>query len=132
MESFKALLADEPISDFDRDRFVGEFRAKIRKAQEGRLRPIENVKGPMREETRLELFEIRWRFEHGADGDLRVRAYHNEPKRLQLVEGSTIVGLHLHKKNVDDDADVDALQDAEIATASDRYFLGRTIDWGLQ
>ncbi|MHA6694672.1 hypothetical protein [Homoserinimonas sp. A520] len=130
ISAFRSILASEGIGDVDRDRFIGEFRSRIIRAQNGRLRPVDNVKGPMETETRFEMFEIRWRFEFGPDFDealeLRVRAYHVEPKRLRRANGSTIVGLHIHKKTTTE------AQDTEIQVASQRYFSGHPESWGLQ
>lgn len=132
MDAFKMLLAEESLLELDRDRFVGEFRARMRQAVAGLLKPVDNLKGPMREETRLELFEIRWRFEHGDTEELRVRLYHAEPRTLQRPSSAVAVGLHIHKKNVDRGVDVNAAQDAEIARASDRFYEGRPDFWGVQ
>lgn len=130
MNAFKSLLESEALIQIDRDRFVGEFRSRLIKLSEGALKPIHNIKGPMRFERRLSIFELRWRWDFGDGKTLRVRLYHAEPRILQRRE-TWVVGLHLHKKAIDDSLNVNADQDAEIAIASDRFFEGRSSLWGL-
>lgn len=125
IDVFRGMLADEPLTPYLRDLFVGEFRARFSALRDGRLRPVDQVKGPMETETRFRLFELRWRFEYGEDSELRVRAYHVEPKELKHPGGSMVVGLHLHKKSDD------ASQDAEIVRAGERYFVAKASSWGL-
>jgi hypothetical protein len=126
MERFRALFTELAISPDDLDRFVGEFRARVLRAQAGRLHPVNNVKGPLNRPTNIDLFEIRWRFEYGENLEIRVRLYHAEPKKL----GSVVIGLHIHVKDVSPGIDVDALQDIEISTAASRYALGKPTNWG--
>jgi hypothetical protein len=126
---FVELIESEPITEVDRANFIGSFRGHMRKASQGRLLPLGMVAGPMRTEQRLEIFEIRWRLEYGEEEEFRIRAYHAEPSKFQGVHGSTVVGLHIHKKSEEDDSE--AAQDAEIKIAADRFFEGRPTRWGL-
>lgn len=124
------LAAEAGLTDDDAARFVGEFRSRLSQLRLGELRPIDQVAGPMLSATKVDIFEIRFRFEYGQESALRVRLYHAEPRRLRKKSGgSGIVGLHIHKKLTDVD-DVDERQNDEIQSAVKRYDEGRPSLWG--
>jgi len=138
VETLKRLLAELSVRDFDIDRFVGDFRARIKRATQGRLFPIDNVIGPMDLITNYQMFEIRWRFEYSqvsvvddlevqSDFEIRVRMYHVEPKMYR----PTFVALHLHVKDTTDGVDVRGAQDDEIRIADKRYWAGKESKWGI-
>lgn len=90
------------------------------------------MKGPMESVTNLEIYEVRASAEVGENGDtVELRAYHIEPRKLASKGGSTIIGLHVHGKDVDPTIDINAAQDAHLQTAVDRYFAGVSTRWGL-
>lgn len=122
----RELLSAEPISSSDIDRFVGEFRDRMLLLTEGKLRPVHHIQDLDRP-TNIRLYEVRFRFEFGNDGEIRVRAYHSEQKDMY----STVIGLHMHVKNTLPGVDVRALQDLEIDKAAARYWQGRPSNWGL-
>ncbi len=109
---------------------VGEFRALLRSLQSGLLLPIEHIKGPMESVTDIIIFEIFTNTEVAGGATFAVRAYHVEPKSLRRKPGSTVVGLHVHAKDLSDTATVYALQDVELQVARDRHFEGVDSLWG--
>jgi hypothetical protein len=125
---FKELLAIEGVPEADIDRFAGDFRARILRAQDGKLRPTDHVKGPMRLLKNIRLFEIRWYFEYGEDKAVAVRMYHAEPS---LFGKKRVVALHMHMKVVDPSIDINDLQDIEIAVAAKKYWDGKHSNWGF-
>ena len=126
MPKFRSLFVGLPLVDGDQDRFVGEFRARLILASEGGLRKPDQVDGPTRKPTNIDLFEMRWCFYYGNDELIHVRMYHVEPPRL----GSLVVALHLHVKDVTPGIDVEHAQDEEIKIAADRYWDGKSDTWG--
>lgn len=111
---------------------LGDFRQRIDQARLASLRPVDQIKGPMSSEGRLDLFEIRFRWDLGEIEELRMRVYHAEPARLRATSRKTVVGLHMHLKNTSSAVDVQSEQDAQIRIAADRYFQGQPKLWGLQ
>ncbi len=138
IQSLKRSLTEVGVPEVDIDRFVGDFRARIRIATQGRLSPVYNVIGPMDIITNYKMFEIRWRFKYSQvtvvsgvetqeDFEVRVRMYHVEPKLYR----PTFVALHLHVKDTTIGAAVRDAQDAEIRTADARYWNGKASTWGI-
>lgn len=117
----------------DRERLIGEMRGRMEKLREGRLKPISHVVGPMDTVTGVQVFEVKAQVDYGPDSRALLRAYHAEPRKLRSArEGSTIVGLHVHRKVTDGSkAEVRAAQDEELQTARSRYFLGQPSNWGV-
>ncbi|CAQ03025.1 hypothetical protein CMS2954 [Clavibacter sepedonicus] len=130
MTEIRELAAAEGLPSGDIDRLVGEFRARGRALVQGRLVPVRHVKGPMQSVTDLDVFELRAMVEYGESLEAHVRVYHVEPVRLRQPGGTTIVGLHVHLKNLSDPATVRAHQDSELQIARSRYHSGRTSSWG--
>jgi hypothetical protein len=130
MARFREVLSPHGFAQIDIDRFVGEFRSRLIKASQGRLRPASNIKGPLDLITNFELFEIRWTFIYGEANEIEmpVRLYHVEPSHL----GSVVVGLHLHEKDVTAGSDIRALQDAQIRIAESNYWAGKGSNWGYR
>lgn len=127
LTSMRQLLAAEPdLTPLLIEGFIGDVRARLRMLGQGRLRPVDQVKGPMDNEKRFKMFEVRYRFEHGTT-HIMVRAYHVEPRQLtrKRPAGSVVVGLHMHRKTDD------AAQDEEIKAAGERYFRGHPSFWGV-
>lgn len=126
----RQITVDEGLSTEDAARVVGEFRALLKSLQAGLLLPIEHIKGPMETVTDLIIFEIFTNTEVHGGATFAVRAYHHEPKHLKRKPASTVVGLHVHAKDLSDPATIYALQDAELQVARDRYWDGISSSWG--
>lgn len=112
-----------------------EFRQRIRKAANGRLRPIEQVK-PVDTKNPPPLYEIRWqnipiteRDGSGgtSHGEAIVRMYHSEPDSAP----GYFVGHHAHEKRLDV-PDVNAEQQTQIKIAIAWHDHGRNNNWGIE
>lgn len=111
-----------------------EFRNRLKAAQRGELKPVDQVKAMDPDD---ELFEIRWVgltvTEHDPDSgtnvflDIEVRLLHAEPAAL----GVCAIGLHAHQKVVVDGDKVETrrLQDVEIAIAVGRMAMLAKAGW---
>lgn len=135
LHAFKQIIEEIGLNATDSELFVGSLRATMNLLRRGQLRPLHEVKGPMRAETRLRIFEIRLSHEYNDDAGVRrevhVRLYHVEPKPFaSTTHGSIVIGLHIHHKDIDVDEVVED-QDAEIRVAARRYFEGRDHKWSL-
>lgn len=126
----RSLATAEGVPDTDVSRLVGEFRARGRALVRGELTPIRHIKGPMRTVRDIDVYELRAGVEYGEGLQIQVRAYHVEPSSLARQPGSTVVGLHVHVKDLSDPATVDVKQDIELQIARDRFHTGRTTRWG--
>ncbi len=111
-----------------------EFRRRLVRASEGNLEPIDEVK-PVDVDNPPPLFEIRWQGVAVTDamedgtlkfGEVVVRLYHSEPDRFP----GYFIGHHAHEKDLGVE-DINAAQDAEIATAVGWYYHGDPTDWGI-
>ena len=112
-----------------------EFKARIKKASEGRLQPIDEVK-PVDVRNPPPLYEIRWQgisvtdlADDGASktfSEVLVRMYHSEP----ASKPSHFIGHHAHEKLIDV-PDINATQQAEIRKAIAWYRRGEPSDWGI-
>ena len=131
-DAFIAIVGPLAKSDIELEYFRDEYRARLEMLRQGRLLAIHNVKGPMRDEKRFEMFELRFRLASGLDEEhyVRVRAYHVEPTSLRSKTGCTVVGLHMHHKDTDAE-DVDDQQASEIKVAAARFFVAQSSKWGL-
>jgi hypothetical protein len=131
-QALQELLAGAGIDDADQDRVLGEVAARMKRLVRGQLVPVHHVKGPMETVKGIDVFEVRSRVELGDDiSDVLVRAYHVEPNTFQRTGGSVVIGLHLHLKDVSDEAEVRAKQDDELQLARDYFFEGRASKWGV-
>lgn len=111
-----------------------EFKARIKKASEGRLRPVDEVK-PVDVRNPPPLYEIRWQRINVTDlgpdgvspsfGEAIVRMYHSEP----TSKPGYFIGHHAHE-NLIDVADVNASQQIEINRAIAWYNQGEPTGWG--
>lgn len=133
--AFRQLLSDAGVPVDDADRFTGEMVATMGALRMGRLHPLHGVKGPMRNEKRIQLFEVRHSYllhvAGSPDRELHIRFYHVEPKKLARKSGgSTVIGLHMHLKDISSDT-VDDEQDTEIQAAAQRFYDGLQSWWGL-
>lgn len=114
-----------------------EFKKRVNKASRGELKPVEEVKG-VDEERPAPLYEIRWQgitvHERGESDspdrymDVAVRMYHSEP----TVVPDYFIGHHIHEKEVSDDVNIVAAQDAEISKARNLFYLGEAKQWFLE
>lgn len=111
-----------------------EFKRRLQKAEQGKLRPVDEVK-PVDVRNPPPLYEIRWQginvtslASDGTQtfGEVAVRMYHSEP---EAVPGH-FVGHHAHEKDIDA-ADVNAAQQAEIRTAIGWHDHGVSSNWGI-
>lgn len=132
-QALRAMLAASGLAPTDQSHVFSEVGARMKKLALAKLRPIHHVKGPMETVTGIDVFEVLVRGEVGeeADPDVLVRVYHAEPTKLRGVGGSTVIGLHMHVKDVSDPAQVRQRQDEELQKARKRYFDGRSTQWGL-
>lgn len=130
LETVREIARDAGLASVDVDRVVGEARGRFRALRQGLLRPIAHIKGPVEEVTDIDIFEVRVNTEVGGGVEFALRVYHAEPRRLRRSPASTIVGLHVHAKDLSDPAKVRPLQDAEIREARRRYHEGRSGWWG--
>ncbi|WP_141651221.1 hypothetical protein [Microbacterium sp. 3J1] len=125
LKALDETLANIGLELPDVERFRGEIRATMAQLRRGGLEPLHGVKGPMRSEPRLQLFEVRCsylaRLSATKSREVHVRFYHLEPKRWARKGGSSVLGLHVHWKDIDSST-VDDEQDAEIAIAADRFY----------
>lgn len=132
VQAFFAILAEAGVTGDLHTALFGEFRQRLDQAGFGSLRPIAHIKGPMDAEKRhLDIFEIVFDWDLPSGEMLHVRIYHAEPKALQSKTRKTVVGLHIHRKIVAEGEDINALQDAEIAKAVEKYMRGVRGKWGL-
>ncbi|WP_156463811.1 hypothetical protein [Curtobacterium sp. Leaf154] len=130
-QALRQLLTEAGLEGEDRDRVMGEVSARMKRLVQGKLLPIHHVKGPMETVTGIDLFEVRTQVYRGEGIDeVLVRVYHVEPVDLTQVGGSTVVGLHMHLKDVSDPKQVRSRQDEELQHARKRYFEGRGGKWG--
>lgn len=119
-----------------------EFRGRINKAEQGKLRPPDEI-GPVREGIpEVRLFEIRWPGVRVLERDpvdgspsarhelrVEVRLYYAEPPQF----GQIILGLHCHEKSVKGSKDdVRNAQDAEIDQAIRCYVEGMPRRWCIE
>ncbi len=127
----RQLLATSGLSAIAQSHVFSEIGARMKTLQKGQLRAVQEVKGPVDTVTGLDLFEVRVRGEVGedADSDVLVRIYHAEPTKLRSLGGSTVIGLHMHIKDVSDPAKVRERQDEEMQKARERFFAGRSTFW---
>lgn len=111
-----------------------EFKSRILKAQQGRLRPVDEVK-PVDVINPPPLYEIRWqgisvttRNSDGTQvfGEALVRMYHSEP----LTAPGHFIGHHAHEKKIDV-PDVNTEQQQEIKTAIGWHNQGISTNWGI-
>lgn len=134
IDVFRGLLEETELTRVQRIEFTGQFRATMHQLQRGRLMPLHELKGPMRAEKRLALFELRLSFDYGREvGEVleaHVRFYHVEPRGLSSGPRPTVIGLHAHNKDARAE-DASDQQTEQIRIASDRYFEGRLNRWGL-
>lgn len=130
-EALREMLADSGLSEVAQSQVFVDVAGKMRGLVRGQLRPVLHVKGPVASVTGIDVFEVRVRSQIGdEDGaDVLVRIYHAEPLKLQTTEGSTVIGLHMHIKDISDPAQVRARQNAELQQARSRYFEGRPSNW---
>lgn len=126
----RQIAVDEGLSERDVARVVGEFRALLLSLIGGKLKPIEHVKGPMASVTDLVIFEVFTNTEVHGGVRFAVRAYHVEPRPLRRPGGSTVVGLHVHAKDLSDEATINTLQNVELQIARKRYYHGKSSNWG--
>lgn len=131
IDEVNAAIDPLGLDQADRERLIGEFAARMGRLERGLLIPRKHIKGPMESATNLEVFEVRAGIEVRENEAAELRAYHVEPRQLARVGGSTIVGLHVHAKDVNPSININAAQDREIQKAVDRYFSGRSSWWGL-
>lgn len=132
-QALRAMLAGSGLAPDDQSHAFSEVAARMKKLARAELRPIHHVKGPMETVTGIDVFEVLVRAEVGEvdDPDVLVRVYHAEPTKLRELGGSTIIGLHMHVKDVTDEATVRLKQDGELQKARRRYFDGQSARWGL-
>ncbi|MDO9398384.1 MAG: hypothetical protein Q7T71_17705 [Herbiconiux sp.] len=131
IDSVKYAVEAEGLTGEDVDRILGEVRARLLALVDGLLTPIVHIKGPMETVTDLWVYEIRAGIEIGEGTNFAVRVYHVEPSKLRSTHGTTVVGLHLHAKDLDGTSkEIRDLQDAELQVARDRYFKGQGSSWG--
>lgn len=132
-QALRAMLAASDLAPSDQSHVFSEVAARMKKLTLAKLRPKHHVKGPMETVTGIDLFEVLVRTEVGEDEDpdALVRVYHAEPTKLRERGGSTIVGLHMHVKDVTDPAQVRRKQDEELQEARRRYFEGQRTQWDL-
>lgn len=111
-----------------------EFKARIKKASEGRLRPVDEIKA-VDVRNPPPLYEIRWQgikvTDRAADGtqtfgEAIVRMYHSEP----ASHPGHFIAHHAHEKRTDV-ADVNAAQQVEINKAIAWYDKGKPSGWGI-
>lgn len=112
-----------------------EFKARIKKASEGRLRPVDEVKA-VDVLNPPPLYEIRWQgisvTELAPDGvtqsfgEAVVRMYHSEP----TSKPRHFIGHHAHEKNLAA-ANINAAQQVEINKAIAWYRQGESTGWGI-
>ncbi|MDB6425944.1 hypothetical protein [Curtobacterium sp. 20TX0008] len=127
----RQLLAASDLSKDAQSHVFSEVGARMKLLRKGRLREVDHVKGPIDTVTGLDLFEVRVRGEVGEDddSDVLVRIYHAEPTKLRSLGGSTVIGLHMHIKDVSNPAKVRERQDEEMQKARQRFFKGRPTSW---
>ncbi|MCS6586975.1 hypothetical protein NYQ25_18560 [Curtobacterium flaccumfaciens pv. flaccumfaciens] len=132
-QALRVMLAVSGLAPNDQSHVFSEVAARMKKLALGKLRPTHHVKGPMETVTGIDVFEVIVRSEVGEDEDpdALVRVYHAEPTKLRERGGSTIVGLHMHVKDVTDPAQVRRKQDKELQEARRRYFDGQPSQWGF-
>lgn len=135
LSALRAEVDASPLPDEDKKRFMGEIRATMKMLRHGRLMPLHGVKGPMRSEPRIRVYEIRHSYAYRVDAqtlrEVHLRMYHVEPKDYQIRGGGVVIGLHLHTKDTDSE-EVTAEQDEQVAIASERFFDGQPHKWRLQ
>lgn len=127
----RQLLAASGLSKDAQSHVFSEVGARMKMLQKGQLREVHHVKGPIDTVTGLDLFEVRVRGEVGEDAnsDVLVRIYHAEPMKMRSLGGSTVIGLHMHIKDVSDPAKVRERQDEEMQKARARFFAGHSTAW---
>ncbi|NQX22717.1 hypothetical protein [Curtobacterium sp. VKM Ac-2852] len=127
----RQLLAASGLTEDAQSHVFSEVGARMKMLRKGQLREVHHVKGPVDTVTDIDLFEVRVRGEVGEDdhSDVLVRIYHTEPTKLRSLGGSTVIGLHMHIKDVSDPAKVRERQDEEMQKARDRFFAGRPTSW---
>ena len=132
-QALRVMLAGSGLTPADQSHVFSEVAARMKKLARAQLRPIHHVKGPMETVTGIDVFEVLVRGEVGEDEDhdVLVRVYHAEPTKLRQLGGSTIIGLHMHIKDVSEPAQVRPKQNEELQVARKRYFAGRPAQWGL-
>lgn len=132
-QALRAMLAASNLAPNDQSHVFSEVAARMKKLALAKLRPKHHVKGPMETVTGIDVFEVLVRSEVGedTDPDALVRVYHAEPTKLRERGGSTVVGLHMHVKDVTDPAQVRRKQDVELQEARKRYFEGQRTRWGI-
>lgn len=113
----RAALAG--LTEVDRQLHLAAIRNTMREASFGRLFPRRGVRCVSQDP----IFELRW----DVDGRLW-RLYEGEP----AIEPNVLVALRFHEKDVtsNDDEEIHALQDEQIAIAEDRYRRGLPSRWG--
>jgi hypothetical protein len=122
-EVYLAAWAQKKATVYTAASFIGDVNARLRVAARGQLRDADNL-----EPVRLDplLWEIKWR-----SGRTRHhRMYHAEPG--STGDEPAIVALRFHLKDVSsaNQDTIDALQDAEMEIASERYADGVKKKWG--
>lgn len=102
------------------------MRALVR----GQLVPVRHVKGPMETVTDVDVYEVRANVEVHGGRTFAVRLYHTEPRKLRRKPGSTIVGVHVHAKDLSTPSDVWDKQNVQLQVARKRVHGGRKTSWG--
>lgn len=122
------ILVDElTVDSFVKAHIIGEFGSLLKRMKKGLLKAEDEVK-PVRISSSEPLFELRAHHALPGDDQFLLRVYNVEPPGI----GSTVVGLHLHRKLIYPDAKVtNAKQDLEINKAVLLYHRGKPENWGL-